>query len=199
MGFAGMLKTKLKHGLPDAYPADNTKLLCSAGVVDAVCELGEFKTAYDFGAGTGIYVLELLKKGVRAIGIELNEKDVRVEPENWLVSDVGLDLTEELKLVDLCLSVECAEHIDKRVAGVFARNLTMLSRDTIIMTASNEEGKYHVNTQPMRYWIELIERYGRHRHSREESIELRKKLAEVVKGFGQKWFGETMMVFRRVK
>ncbi len=78
------------------------------------------KNALELGCGVGGTLLELLKRGVNAYGLELNPHSVQYFKDHYPVYQkqiIQADITEEPIVVDECgdlvYSIECFEHIDK--------------------------------------------------------------------------------------
>lgn len=72
------------------------------------------------------------------------------------------DLRESFFLAtkfDLAVSIEVAEHLEEQYADVFVNTLCGAS-DTIVLTASSEDGYSHFNVQPKSYWISKFKEKG---------------------------------------
>lgn len=114
----------------------------------------------DIGCGRGTWLKAAHELGARRLlGFdgEWNAQDKMIDPS---ISFVGIDLNKPLAIgekVDLCLSLEVAEHIEERSAGPFVSSLTQIA-DVILFSAafSGQGGHGHLNEQPHSYWGKLF-------------------------------------------
>ena len=119
----------------------------------------------DVGCGTGVWLSELERIGVKqTIGLEGSW----LPKDSFLADGVlhNLDFNTQLKNfhnkpVDLCISLEVAEHLPKQFAHDFVGNLTRFS-DTILFSAAvnGQGGRHHINEQPLSYWANLFDKFG---------------------------------------
>ena len=108
----------------------------------------------DVGCGTGVWLSEMENFGVENTnGIE----------GSWLPKTSFLAQLDNFhhEPVDLCLSLEVAEHLPESSAEGFVRNLVRFS-DTILFSAApiGQGGRYHFNERPISYWKEIFKRHG---------------------------------------
>ena len=155
-----------------------------------------FRSLIDLGCATGHYLFYSLKEGVSDIlGIEGSP----VAFSNLLVDEkyiVQHDLRRPLILdrkYDIALSIDVAEHIDKKYFDIYLKSVCD-SSDLIIFSAAipNEGGLYHVNEQSHEWWILRFKKYF---------FRFNKKMVDLIE---QKMeenaiFGPNIMVFQRIK
>jgi len=127
--------------------------------------VGSPRTVLDIGCGVGTWlrVLQDLIPDVKILGVD--HPDV---PQDLLMISkdefVGMDLRKEINLgsrFELVMSLEVAEHIDNKYAGVFINNLTRHS-DRILFSAAipGQRGDDHVNERWPSFWIDLFAQQG---------------------------------------
>lgn len=160
-----------------------------------------FRSLVDIGAGEGHYVRWCRDRGVNAFGVEGSEAALRRSVGQGSI--VLWDLRQPYRYngqIDLCLSLEVAEHIDPEFAGIFIDTLCNLS-DTVILTATplGQGGLEHVNEQPKSYWKALF--WDRGFHPDHEAH--RKLLEGIAKAqdhgeYVTPWLAPNLMVFKRV-
>lgn len=118
----------------------------------------------DVGCATGDLVFEMYRRGYHAWGIEGSRNcwDHRLTDRIEIV-DIRLPMVHPLRY-DLCTCLEVMEHIEEEYANIMVDNLIKLS-DKILISAAppGQKGHYHVNCQPMVYWIEKFSLRG-YRH-----------------------------------
>jgi len=128
-------------------------------VVDAVLkEFPDLKTIADVGCGSGSYIAEFQKRGIRAVGCEYSAVS-RKAAERKKVVVYPFDLSQSSDPLpgtpfDAALTVEVGEHIPSQLAMTFVHYLSAAS-DRIIFTAAQpgQGGPGHINEQPKSYWI----------------------------------------------
>lgn len=188
----------------DMLSADAQKMESAHIIIEKICELGEIKTAYDFGCGSGIYVQALIDNGVKTLGIDSNEKMLPEQFNTSMKNIRFLDLTEDIIALrffqprDLIISFEVAEHIAKDKAYVFFVNIVLLTDDWIVLTASPDLGTYHLNPQPQRYWIDYVERFRVHRYQEDLSENIMEYFKSKMRGDQLVWFTRDLMIFKKV-
>lgn len=118
----------------------------------------------DFGCGVGTWIKTANELGViDCLGIEgdwLEKKHLVIPHSDFM----HRDLTQKIDLgrrYDIAISMEVAEHIDKKYASLFIENLTRTS-DLVLFSAAipHQRGAGHVNEQWPEYWIELFKERG---------------------------------------
>lgn len=173
-------------------------------VAKQICKLGNIKTAYDFGCGSGIYVQALISNNVDTLGIDINESLLPEQFKTPIENIRFLDLAEKFihngfEPRDLVISIELAEHIEKSYAFILFQNIVKLAKKWIFMTASPEAGKYHLNPRPREYWIEGIERFGYHEYHvdlSENTMEFFRLRIPITDGL--MWFKRDLMIFKAI-
>ena len=84
-------------------------------MVDGILQLfPNIQSVADFGCGTGVYVWEFRKRGVRAQGYEYSETAQNIAREKLGVEVIPFDLTNFDKAegdFDVCTCIEVAEHL----------------------------------------------------------------------------------------
>src|SRR5262249_42977054 len=123
------------------------------------------KSCIDVGCGTGRYVEDLQKTGIRAVGVEFSprlrrkcrRRGVEVYP-----FDVSVP-TQHPPNAPYCLamSLEVAEHISTALDDAFVRYFENLA-ETIIFTAAQpgQGGTGHINERPREHWISKFASIG---------------------------------------
>ena len=132
----------------------------SVVMVQAILDCFEIKTVVDVGCGIGLYLKAFADiSGATVKGFELSQYAIDhalIDSSDIMSHDLSLPLFPH-KRYDCCISFEVAEHIDKAHAGIFVRNLTLLS-DVVIFSAAKpgQGGTDHVNCQDEEYWIDIF-------------------------------------------
>jgi hypothetical protein len=125
----------------------------------------EIKSMVDLGCATGHWVAAFLRCGVDARGIEGAPAAARhlVCPADRVrFADLRQPLSEPARDVDFVLSIEVAEHIEARYVDTFVANMVRYRPRLIFMTGAppGQGGHFHVNEQPLDYWIERFRKCG---------------------------------------
>lgn len=136
--------------------------------VPIVCEpiVKEFNpvSVVDVGCGIGEYVMGFKGLGVQfCLGIEGSENSrpyMVVSSKYIKICDLRVYFDLQ-KSFELAMCFEVAEHIEPEYADQFLKNLTRLS-DRVLLTAAppGQDGHYHVNCQPKKYWIDKFRNLG---------------------------------------
>jgi len=119
----------------------------------------------DVGCGTGHFLKTAKDRGLRIFGIEGAKEALgdllMVDKSCVCQHDLRDPIAFSEPKYDLCISVEVAEHIDRRYSDNFIKILTDLS-DTVALTAAhpNQGGAAHVNEQPQEWWIDRFAKFG---------------------------------------
>lgn len=112
----------------------------------------------DLGAGSGVYVEELRRQGVRARGYDIADPQPR--PDLVTTSSM-LDVIDPAQIV-LCLEV--AEHIPHELSIAVVESImrnTMPGGYAIFSAAQPGQGGVgHINCQPPGFWAILADRAG---------------------------------------
>lgn len=132
----------------------------SSIVIPYVIERLKCKTVIDFGCGVG----QCLNNVKRCNGIEKVmgldgqwvEKHLEIAQEEFYDCDLTQDIDLKEKY-DLAISLEVAEHLPRKSAKTFIRNLVKHS-NVILFSAAipHQGGTYHVNEQYPSYWRKIF-------------------------------------------
>lgn len=186
----------------DMLSADPVKLLTAEKVAEQICGLGNITSAYDLACGSGVYTKALADQGIDVVGMDLDGelplKYLRVPAPFRLVRDLSGDIADFWACRDIVVSIETAEHIAEKNVGVFFNNIVTLARSWIFLTASPAEGKYHLNPRPRAYWIDQVERLGKHEYQHETSVKMMEYFKTIMNS-GLIWFKRDLMIFKEVK
>lgn len=185
------------------YPADPIKLIYVGCIINKILTLGNggIKSAYDFGCGTGMYVHELIRRGVDTLGFDgdLGIKDeLKTDEENIVFANLEYPISSDFLPRDLVLSIEFAEHLSEAGGELLYDTMTRLSKRWIVITASPEEGEFHLNPQPREYWIDKISKRATHTYCKNTSEEFMDYFNNVIlPKDGLRWFRRDLMIFER--
>jgi len=157
------LKTKIrKNDYDNAFfeRQKNNSYESAKIIVPLVMDIFRPQSVVDVGCGVGAWLKVFQENGVEDF-IGLDGKYVSGEnlmiPENRFFAQ---DLSREFSLnrkFDLAISLEVAEHIKKRRARVFIKNLAGLS-DIILFSAAipHQGGTHHYNEEWPGYWRRMF-------------------------------------------
>jgi 2-polyprenyl-3-methyl-5-hydroxy-6-metoxy-1,4-benzoquinol methylase len=133
------------------------------------------KTALELGCGTGATLVELLKRGVMAYGLELNPKSYEYFKEHHpmygnqiYLGDFTKEPIENDVPGDLLLSIEVFEHIDQPEEwwNSFIKDLSTKFRHFYFSSTPYSDSEYfeswwgHINLRKPSEWIKLMESNG---------------------------------------
>ncbi len=153
------------------------------------------KTVIDIGCGPGIYVHDLLKHNVEAVGIDI---DPRVnDVEHLQQCDVTLksfDVQQMFqKRFDLAICLEVVEHAPEEFADNLIRNICSCA-DRIIFSAAQPIRGYHQpthhNEQHKPYWLNLFKKEGYY----QDAGASHRMLEYVKRSIYMRWFANNAMV-----
>jgi SAM-dependent methyltransferase len=130
-------------------------------IVPVVMDLIQPKSVVDLGCGTGAWLAEFKRAGVKDVlgidGPHLGEVPLEMDQRDFLAAD----LTQPLRLhgyFDLAMSLEVAEHLEEAQADQFVETLTKLAPVVLFSAAiPHQGGEHHVNEQWPGYWAERFE------------------------------------------
>lgn len=118
------------------------------------------KSVIDIGCGSGIYLNEFKKLGVKIEGYDGSpaaKKESKVK-EYIKFHDLCKPLKTK-KAFDLCLCVEVAEHLPEKCAEILINTLTGISKIIVFTAATPGQGPKsigHINERSHKYWIGLF-------------------------------------------
>lgn len=164
-------------------------------------KLFNFKSIADIGCGTGHYLKSCLDNGITDImGVEGSESafsKLQIDKKYVIKHDLRKPFIFNKKS-DLALSIEVAEHIDKKYSDIYVKTLCDAS-DTIVMTAAppGQGGTAHVNEQTCEWWAKKFE-MNNYFLNLKITAELKKEITNCKqKGkFVTVWFEPNIMVFQ---
>lgn len=122
------------------------------------------KSVVDVGCGIGRWLQELKNSGIDDVtgidGFHLNKDLFLLDQKDLLQFDLENSF-EVKRTFDLAISLEVAEHISEKNAGLFVQSLTRLS-NTILFSASipGQGGQNHINEQWPSYWQKKFKEAG---------------------------------------
>ena len=189
------------------YPADPLKIKTAPGIISKIISVLHPTTCLDVGCGTGIYVEEFNKQGVKTIGVDGNlatKTILKTSPENVLYKDVRhpLEFTQKF---DLVVCIELIEHIEEKYEDVLLFNLTQYTNKWLLVTTGEDtKGKerLHLNEKPTEYWIDKIAALG-YKYKETETLEMRKYFKKILprRFYKRKtmllWFSELILLFEK--
>jgi len=164
---------------------------CAARIAEWIKEKLDPKSLLDIGCGPGMYVDELIKVGVPAFGIDIDD---RVEGKDYLARESIFDTKRTAEVVTC---YEVLEHIDPTYADqeVDALYNAIEPGGTMIFTAAQpgQGGVGHINCRKRDYWLKKFVDKGLIYHPglTEELIAFEKK------GIHMGWFIRNVMVFKK--
>ena len=133
---------------------------------------GALKSVVEAGCAGGWFLKAFKEKGVKVLGLEGSLSGVEACVEAGLVRPFEIsifDLREPfnqfnfVERFDICISSECAEHVESPFAGTYVRNLIATS-DLIWFSSeppnTNQAHLHHCNEQVLKYWINLFDFLG---------------------------------------
>jgi SAM-dependent methyltransferase len=163
-------------------------------IVPALISLLRPRSVIDVGCGSGAWLSAFRENGVeRILGLDGDH----VEP-SWLIIPKdcfrAVDLAKPFDIdgkFDLAISLEVAEHLPKKHARAFVRNLVDLAPFVIFSAAVPfQGGVHHVNEQWPEFWRGLFAESGY------RSLDLIRK--QFWKNAGVKyWYRQNMLLFAR--
>jgi len=129
----------------------------------------KFKSALDLGCGNGLLLACLHKLGKTIQGVDGSPCALLHIPKEIKAFVALHDLTQPLSLgrFDLVICSEVAEHIHSCYADALIKTICQHSTGYVYFTAAvpGQGGAYHVNEQPLQYWIKKFEKFGFHNNS----------------------------------
>lgn len=127
-----------------------------------IVNLFQVKSLVDLGCSIGSFLIGAKEQGAEVKGYEFAYESAKKYIEKPIRKNIEFgDLSEKLMFsqkYDCCLSVEVAEHLAEEFEDSFVDNLVRSTDKLIILTASQHNGKYHLNWKPREHWIEKIEK-----------------------------------------
>ena len=166
-------------------------------VAEYIVEQFAPSTVADLGCGTGTYLLELERRGIRGVGYEGSRHAVAnavVSPGRIMLQDLRQPI-EAQRAFDVVICIEVAEHLPAKSADQLVDSIGSLGNTVVFSAASpGQGGRDHVNEQPPEYWIERFEQLGFRLQIRETAL-VRMRLANEAASW---WLSRNLMVLKRV-
>lgn len=128
-----------------------------------VTEVGTLpSTVIDVGCGPGGWVLELVKAGVDATGMDgaWAAPNLVIPPERFVAWNLEQSLPRDRRYA-MAVTIETAEHLSPERGPSFVAELCALS-DVVLFSASvpGTPGTHHVNLRWQSYWIDQFQAVG---------------------------------------
>jgi len=164
---------------------------CAARIAEWVKKTLDPKSLLDIGCGPGMYVDELIKVGVPAFGIDIDD---RVEGKDYLAKESIFDTKRTAEVVTC---YEVLEHIDPMYADqeVDALYDAIEPGGTMIFTAAQpgQGGVAHINCRKRDYWLKKFVDKGLIYHPglTDELIAFERQ------GIHMGWFIRNVMIFKK--
>ncbi len=157
---------ELSHLYPSAFYSELCRGSASSAVaiVPMVMSLVNPTSVIDVGCGTGAWLSEFKRLGVRTVrgmdGRHVPPDQLLITPHEFQPIDLA-DLPPTGGCFDLALCLEVAEHLPGNAAGSLVRWLTRLAPVVLFSAAvPGQGGTGHLNEQWPAYWIDLFKRNG---------------------------------------
>lgn len=148
------------------------------------------ESVLDVGCGPGHFVDSLNSQGVKANGIDIDD---RVHGHKHLAYKSLLDITDERADVVICLEV--AEHIDSENDLKIVEKVSSAVGKTLIWTAAQpgQGGIGHINCKEKDVWASMFNDIGLVRN-----IEMENKLIhDMRQGYHMGWFVNNLLYFEK--
>ncbi len=188
------------------YGSANAEYLRSCALIAAeIARRFAPQSLVDWGCGSGLYLAEFLRLGVRAVGVDGSPcpADLRPAEVKIVQADLREKTGEELRKqitpqpYDLSLCLDVLEHIEARDSQQVLDNIT---RDTELLLMScappGQGGHHHVNEQPRRYWIQRMDDMG-WQYQRRETGQLEHSFLDMGELRPLTWMYHNICVYRR--
>jgi SAM-dependent methyltransferase len=185
-----------EHHLGHADFAHREKFRPGYGqLASALCNTFKFDDALDLGSGQGFLVDELIARGKKVQGVELQPaaRDF-MSPAARAAIQIG-DFTNGASPTGdfgLVTCVEVAEHIEASRSEAVVAACTNTAHEYVYFTADDTPSRLHINPQPKAYWIEKFKKRG---FALDESKTEEVKAA--LDGTPCPWLQKNTMVFRK--
>ena len=148
------------------------------------------KSVLDIGCGPGIYVDSLRDRGIKARGIDIDD---RVHGKAHLEYLSLFDITDQQ--ADTVICMEVAEHIDSAKEDLVVERVVSTVGRTLIWTAAavGQGGIGHINCKNKQQWADKITAAGLVRNHEKET-----ELIEYAnRGYCMGWFVNNLLYFER--
>lgn len=164
-------------------------------LASALCNTFKFDDVLDLGSGQGFLVDELLIRGKKVQGVEMEKEAVAfMSPAARSVIQIG-DITNGASPTGdfgLVTCVEVAEHVEAGKSEAIVAACANTAHEYVYFTADDTRSRLHVNPQPKSYWIEKFKRRGFALDEGKTS-----EIQSALDGTPCPWLQKNSMVFRR--
>ena len=133
-------------------------------IVPLLCKYFSPDSVIDFGCGTGNFLYKFKECGAtKVLGIdgEWSKNELQMlKGDELLIKNLNDEIGVKDRF-DLAVSLEVAEHIDKKYAEKIIKDLANFS-DVIVFSAAvpNQWGQNHINEQWPDYWVKQFNAIG---------------------------------------
>lgn len=132
-----------------------------AGLIEMARDILGCKSMLDIGCGPGEQVLEAVRLGLNAKGIDGDHRVEREKPELFITHDFTKgpvkDLNTEFDMIWCC---EFIEHVEKQYEENWLDAMKKGKYVFVTYSPPGKGGYHHVNLEPMEYWIKLFDKHG---------------------------------------
>lgn len=124
----------------------------------------QIKSVVDIGCGAGTWLSEFKKQGIdNVLGLDggsPTKDSLVIGPDEYRKQDLTARVDPHLE-ADLVISLEVAQHLDRKYAGAFVKNICSVS-DLVLFSAAipGQGGTHHVNERWPSYWADLFRENG---------------------------------------
>lgn len=152
-------RSYFEDNLIDSFPIAST-------LSKELISLLNLSSVVDLGCATGHWVGQFNLHGVDCIGFEGSKNtlhDLKCDHNKHFIHDLRKPLPKKFKKkVDLVMSFEVAEHIEKRKVKNYVKNFIFFEPNHILLTAAppGQGGDWHINLQKKPYWLSLFNDVG---------------------------------------
>jgi glycosyltransferase involved in cell wall biosynthesis len=162
---------------------------CAARIAEWIVKTLNPKNVLDVGCGPGMYVDEILKCNVPALGIEVSDQIQKPYVRNKSL----FDMTET---ADVVMCLEVAEHIPENKADDIVQKIISATERLLIWSAAipGQDGIGHINCQPKEYWRDKFIQQGLE-YDDECTQNCRQYISEHPPYMG--WFLNNVQIFRK--
>jgi SAM-dependent methyltransferase len=133
-------------------------------IVPLIVDLLSPRSVIDVGCGTGAWLAVFKAHNIdKIIGVDgdwVQDEMLLVPKSCFIVHDLTQNLNIQRRF-DLAVSLEVAEHLDKKYASNFVTTLVKLSSVVVFSAAIPlQDGTHHVNEEWPDYWATLFGEHG---------------------------------------
>jgi SAM-dependent methyltransferase len=136
----------------------------AAAFLTAFCQNFMPQSVLDVGCGRGVWLHEWHNLGVQdVVGVDgdyVQPQTLKILSDQFVARNISVPF-DLGRVFDLVQCLEVAEHIPEADSDTLLRNL-VTHGNTILFSAAQpgQGGEFHVNEQPLGYWIEKFRGYA---------------------------------------